>query len=114
MRRDFVIRFMRECGVTYAQACQIYETMCRCVEDGVVSGSKIRLGRVGVIVPVWRQGRDIHMHFKVEKGRTVKRGIHRTYNMDGRFVFKFELYQKFIETHQLKWFRDFPELSESS
>lgn len=108
-RRDFVLRFMRDCGMTYVQACRAYEAMCGCFEDGIVGGSKVRIGRVGVVVPIWRPGRDVHMHFKVEKGRKVKTGIHRTYNMDGRFVFKFSLFRRFVETHALKWFRDWPE-----
>jgi hypothetical protein len=108
-RRDFVLRFMRECGVSYAKACRIYEAMCHCFEDGIVGGSKVRVGRVGALVPVWQPGRDVHMHFRVLKGRKVERGIHRTYNMDGRFVFKFRLYEQFIQTHHLKWFRDWPD-----
>lgn len=108
-RKDFVLRWMRECGVTYSQACRIYESMCRSFEEGIVAGSKIRVGRVGAVVPVWRAGRDIHMHFAVGKGKKVKRGIHRTFNMDGRYVFKFNVYDQFIANHQLKWFLEWPE-----
>lgn len=107
-RREFVQRFMRECGVTYAQAVKIYECLCHTIEDAVVSGSKIRFGRVASVVPVWRRSRDVHMHFRKTKGGKVERGIHRTYNMDGRFTYKFVLYKKFLKSHSLKWFLDVP------
>jgi len=107
-RRAFVTRFMGESNLTYAQACSVYETMCRIVEDGVVTGSKIRLGKVGAIVPVWKPGRDHHMHFRVGKGKKIETGIHRTYHIDGRYTFKFNLYKQFMNSHQLRWFLDAP------
>jgi hypothetical protein len=109
-RREFVQHFMRECGLSYAQAGTVYEAMCRVFEDGIVSGSKISIGRVGCLAPVWLPSREIHMHFKVGKGRKIDRNVHRTYNMDGRFTFKFRLYQQFMARHQLKWFQEMPGL----
>lgn len=107
-RRVFVSRFMADCGVSYAQACRIYESMCRTFEDGVVAGSKIAIGRVGAINPVWQPPRTYQMHFERKSGHEVKRGVHRTYSMDGRFTFKFNLYRRFSRTRQLKWFAEFP------
>jgi len=109
-RRAFVTRFMSESGLSYAQACRVYDTMCRTFEDGIVTGSKIRIGKIGAIVPVWKPGRDIHKHFEVGKGRTIKTGIHKTYFVGERYTFKFNLYDRFVQTHQLKWFLDFPEV----
>ena len=105
-RREFIAKFMRDCGVTYSQACRIYESMVSVFEDGVVSGSKIRVGRVGALIPVWRKPREVTMHFRVEKGGRVKK-TRRTYTLDGRFVFKFNLYRRFVDTHNLRWFLDF-------
>lgn len=107
-RKAFIARFMSESGLSYAQACRVYETMCRAFEDGVVTGSKIRIGKLGAIVPIWKPGRDHHMHFRVAKGRKVETGIHRTYHIDGRYTFKFNLYRQFVNTHQLRWFLDMP------
>jgi len=107
-RREFVQRFMRDCGVTYAQAVRIYECMCHTFEDAIVSGSKVRIGRVACVNPVWQPPRDVHMHFKKVKGGKVERGIHRTFNMDGRFTYKFTLYKRFLNNHRLKWFLDMP------
>lgn len=107
-RRVFVSRFMSDCGVSYAQACKIYDSMCRTIEDGVVAGSKISIGRVGAISPVWQPPRTYHMHFERKSGRRVAKGIHRTYSMDGRFMFKFHLFRRFSQTRQLKWFAEFP------
>lgn len=109
-RRAFVTRFMSEGGLSYTQACRVYETMCRTFEDGIVTGSKVRIGRIGAIVPQWKPGREINMHFKVGKKRAVQRGIHRTFYVDGRFTFKFNLYERFVQTHSLKWFLDMPEI----
>ena len=106
-RRSFVTRFMSDCGVSYAQACRIYDSMCRTFEEGIVAGSKIGIGRVGAVTPVWQPPRTYHMHFEVKPGQ-IKRGIHRTYSMDGRFTFKFNLYRRFSQTRQLKWLAEFP------
>lgn len=109
-RREFIQRFMRDCGVTYAKAVRIYESMCHTLEDGVVNGSKIRMGRVACVTPVWQPPRDIHMHFRRVKGGRVERGVHRTYSLDGRFTYKFVIYKKFLRSHNLKWFLDPPGL----
>lgn len=100
---------MRECGVTYAQACSVYDCMCRCMADGIVNGCKISFGRVGSIKPVWQPARDVNMHFTKVKGGKVVRGVHRTYNLDGRYKFSFRLYKRFIDTHRLRWFSDYPD-----
>ncbi len=106
-RREFVARFMRDVGVSYSQACRIYECMCGIVEDGIVSGSKIRIGRVGALTPVWRRPREVKMHFAMKKGKRVV-PAHKTYVMDGRYVYKFKLYREFVDTHTLRWFADAP------
>lgn len=107
-RRDFVARYMRECGVPYALACKIYDTTCRAFEDGVIRGVKIAIGRVGAVVPVVKSARDIHMHFTKVKGGKIDTSIKRTYTLDGRFSFKFRLYKNFMRTRHLKWFLDYP------
>lgn len=106
-RREFVARFMRQCGMNYSQACQAYKCMCAIFADGVVSGSKIRLGQVGALIPVWRKPKEVVMTFKVVKGRRIVRS-HRTYAMGGRYTFKFVLYDTFVNTHSLRWFADDP------
>jgi hypothetical protein len=108
-RRAFVTRFMSEAGLTYSDACRVYEVMCRTFEDGVVTGSKIRIGKVGALTPVWKPAREINMHFRRGKGQTIETGVHRTYYVDGRYTFKFNLFDSFVQSHQLKWFVDFPQ-----
>jgi hypothetical protein len=98
---------MREGGLTYSQACRIYDVMCRTFEEAIVTGTKITVGRVGAIVPFWRPPREFQMHFR-KKGKKIERGIHRTYYMDGRFDFKFRLYRRFLETRRLQWLIDMP------
>lgn len=83
--------------------------MCRSFEDGVVNGAKIRIGRVGALLPVWQPPREHHMHFVRKKGGEIQTGIHRTYRMDGRYRFKFELYRQFLNTKHLRWVQDWPE-----
>jgi nucleoid DNA-binding protein len=104
-RREFVTRFMRDVGVTYEQACRIYECMCNVIEDGIVSGSKVRVGRVGALTPVWRRPREVQMHFAVRKGKRVV-PAKKTFVMDGRYVYKFKLYRQFVDTHALRWFAE--------
>jgi hypothetical protein len=107
-RRAFVMRFMSDCGISFSQASKVYNSMCRTFEEGVMAGSKIGIGRVGAITPVWQSPRTCHMHFEVKPGQKVNRGIHRTYNMDGRYTFRFNLYRHFSQTRQLKWLAEFP------
>jgi hypothetical protein len=102
---------MKESGLTYSQACRVYDAMCGVFSDAIITGNRATIGRVGAITPVWRPAREINMHFKVKKGKKVERGIHRTFFMDGRYEFKFRLYRRFIEQHQLRWFMDAPEPS---
>ena len=99
---------MRDIGLSYRQATKVYESMCRVFADGIVNGSKIGIGRVGCLAPVWLESKEIKMHFKVGKGRKIDRNVHRTYYMDGRFTFKFRLHQAFVARHTLKWFSELP------
>lgn len=108
-RRQFIQQLMRQCGFTFAEATKAFDCMCRVFENSVVSGSRINIGRVGALVPVWKPGRDILMHFSVGKGRKIKTGTTRTYHKDGHYEFKFRLYDKFIQTRNLQWFLEFPE-----
>ena len=102
-RRFFIERFMKEGGLTYSHACRIFDAMCGVFRDGIVTGNRVTIGRVGALMPVWRPPREINMHFQVKKGKKVERGVHRTYFMDGRYEFKFRLYRRFIAQHQLHW-----------
>jgi len=106
-RRSFVAAFMKEGGLSYSQACRLYEVMTGVFESAIITGSKVTIGRVGAIVPYWRPPRDIQMHFR-KRGKKVEKGVHRTYFMDGRYDFKFRLYRRFMDTRQLKWLLDMP------
>ena len=103
-RRVFVERFMKEGGASYSQACRLFDVMCGVFRDGIVTGNRVTIGRVGALMPVWRPPREHHMHFRVKKGGVIERGVHRTFFMDGRYEFKFRTYRRFIEAHSLKWF----------
>ena len=94
---------MHDLGISYAMANQVYDTMVRVFEDGIVAGSVIRLGRLGAVVPVVRPPREIRMGFRVGKGRKITK-TSRIYNLDSRLCFTFKLYEKFVETHSLHWF----------
>jgi len=107
-RREFVVRYMNDYGCTYAQACRIYSVMINVIEEGIIAGNKILFGNIGAVVPVWRPSRDVHMHFRRGKGGKIERGVRRTYHMDGRFGYKLKLYQRFLSSHRMKWFLDFP------
>ena len=106
-RRAFVSRFMAECGLTYHQACAAHAAMCHAFEEAVISGSKITIGRVGSITPRWRPPREIQMHFR-RQGKWIERGMTRSYFLDGRFDYRFQLYRQFMATRRLKWMLDMP------
>lgn len=102
-RREFVARFMRECGVSYVQACRIFDTMVSVIEDGVCAGAKIGFGRVGAITPVRRPPRTVVQNCRVTKGRKVQRKQH-VYELGPRIVYKLKIYRQFMQTHNLNWF----------
>lgn len=101
IRRDFVARFMRDTGVSYAQACRIYESMCRIFEDGIVNARKIALGNVGALTPVWRPPKDVHKHFDRKPGGKIVR-THKVYSIDGRYAYRFKLYRAFEKSRAMK------------
>jgi len=107
-RESFISKFMKEGGLTYSQSIRMFDVMCNVFEEGIVTGNKIRIGRVGALIPSWRPPRDIHMHFRIRKGRMMEQGIHRTYYADGRYEFRFKLFKRFMDTRQLHWFIDMP------
>ena len=104
-RREFVSRFMQDAGMTYHQACRAYTCLCRTIEDAVVCGLKVSVGQVGAIVPVWRKPREVKKHFDRGPGGTITK-TRKTYILDGRYTYKFVVYKRFRETHQLRWQAD--------
>ena len=106
-RRCFVKRFMQEGGLSYTQACHLYEIMCHLFEEAIITGNRITIGRVVAISPQWVPPRDIQMHFE-KRGAKVQKGVHHTYFMDGHYIFKFKLYSQFKKNRQMKWMIDMP------
>lgn len=104
-RREFIARFMRQCGLTYGDACRVYRCMVGLFEDGVINGSRICVGHVGALRPVWKRPREVTMPFKVTRDRQLVR-TRRTYTLGGRYTFKFVLYDAFVQKHSLRWFVD--------
>lgn len=102
-RRNFVKRFMDECGVTYEVACRIYATMVSTFEDGVADGSKVTIGRLGALIPTWQDGREVTMHFRRVSGKGCIKA-RRTYNLDPRIRFRFKIYREWLRTRRLNWY----------
>jgi nucleoid DNA-binding protein len=104
-RREFITRFMRECGLSYVQASRIYDTMVGVFEDGICSGSKIKIGKVGAIYPVRRPPREVSMNFKMGKGRKTQKARH-VISLGPRITYKFKPYRQFMATRSLNWFNN--------
>lgn len=102
-RKDFIARLMQDTGLTYDEAIQVFECLISVIEDAVVNVETVRFGRVGALVPHVRPPREVQMGFRVGKGRQVTK-VRRIYNLDSRIGFRFRLYRRFMETHQLNWF----------
>ncbi len=101
-RREFIRRWMDECGVTYDAAKQIYRTMVSTFEDGVADGSKVTIGRLGALVPKWRPAREVVKGFDRTPGGGVVK-TRKTYYLDDRIHYKFSLYREWVNGHQLNW-----------
>lgn len=102
-RSEFVRRYMAA-GFSYEQATKAFKVTVGVIEDAVVAGSRVGLGRVGALVPVMQRARVISMGFKRKKGGVVEK-IRREYNMGQRLKWRFILFKRFEETHSLKWFQ---------
>lgn len=100
-RRDFIRKFMHEAGLTFDQACRAYGSMVGAIEDGLVSGHKIKLGKVGCLYPVRKPPRDVTMGFaRLSSGRVVK--TKRVFHLDERLTYRFSFLREFARRHQLR------------
>jgi hypothetical protein len=102
-RRDFIRRWMEDCGVTFDAATAIYRAMVSTFEEGVANGQKISIGHVGALIPKWQEPRQVTMGFR----RVPKRGVVRqrqTYLLDSRIHYRFRLHKEWINTHHLNWY----------
>lgn len=102
-RRDFIRRWMQECGVTYDVACQLYRTMVSTFEDGVANGSKVTIGRLGALVPQWQEARQVVMGFRRTPGKGVVKQK-QTYILDPRIRYRFKIYREWMNTRHLNWY----------
>ena len=112
-RRDFVNRLMRDCGMSFLQASQVFDAVCEVVADGVVSGARIRFGRLGVLQPVWRQPKAVHKGFRVTKGREIVKQKH-VYFLGKRISYSLKIYKGFMNSHSLHWYSDHCDADEDS
>lgn len=101
-RREFIRRWMEECGVTYDVACQLYRTMVLTFEDGVANGDKITIGRLGALVPRWQDTRTVTMGCRRVEGKVLKQK--QTFILDPRIRYRFKIYREWMTTRHLNWF----------
>jgi hypothetical protein len=94
-------KLMLDADLSYEHACRAYLCLVSILEDGVVNGEKIGLGRIGCLVPVRRQPRDVVMGFERKPDGSVNH-IKRVFHIDERTEYKFRLYGKFVQKHHLK------------
>jgi nucleoid DNA-binding protein len=101
-RAHFVQKFMQDCGLNYIQANRVYDSMVSTIENGVITGAKITFGRVGAMKPRWRNPRVVNKWFEKKPGGVIER-CHKEYYLGSRIDYTFEIYKKFINTHELHW-----------
>lgn len=106
-RAEFISRYMRDLGVTYSQAQKIFEATMAIVEDAVVAGSRIGMGRVGALVPIHKPPRQINMGFS-PGGKKVEQKTTRVYYLGSRVDYKFRLYKGFLSKRGHEWFPNVP------
>lgn len=101
-RRAFIRKWMDECGFTYDVACRIYASMVGTFEDGIAGGQKITIGNLGSLTPKISPAREVTKGFDMLPGRKVV-PARKTYYLDERIRYSFKIYQKWLDTHELKW-----------
>jgi nucleoid DNA-binding protein len=98
-QRDFVQSYL-DSGFSYSDACKAYRVFCRVIEDAVVQGQKVKIGKVGAIVPVIRPSRSVNMSFQRQKKGVVNK-VTTQYLLGKRLSWKFRVFNSFKRTHQL-------------
>jgi len=96
---------MAKGGFTFVEACRAFDCMSGVLADGVVTGSKINLGRVGALMPVRHSSRECHMSFKRVNGGKLE-AVKRVYAVGPRLRYRFRVFETFLKSHQLDWFAD--------
>lgn len=104
-RADFIKNLAKVPGMSYVQAGTAYDSFIKTIEDGICSGDKIQLSRVGAIVPVKLDPRPVSMGFRRGEGNTIEH-VSRTYFLGTRIKYKFKLFKRFVESHTLDWKMD--------
>ena len=99
-RIDFIRKFMQS-DLTYEQACHVYSCMVGILEDSVLTGSKVKFGKVGCLFPVRKPPRDVVMGFVRGPGNTITRS-RRVFHLDERTDYRFNFYREFVRKHQLR------------
>ena len=100
-RRNFVAKFMRDCGLTYEQAGSVYCTFVSVIEDAIINGVRIGIGRIGAITPRRSPPRPVTMGFRRVKRGKIER-IKRTFHLDERTRWTFKVFREFEQRHHLK------------
>lgn len=100
-RADFIRNLVSSQGFTYAQASVAFDSFIKTIEDGICTGSKIQLAKIGAIVPTKLDPRPVRMHFKREGDKVLKQD--RTYFLGTRIKFKFKIFKAFLKSKTLDW-----------
>jgi hypothetical protein len=74
--------------------------MVSVIEDGVVRGDKVGIGKVGALTPTVSPPREYTMGFQRVKGNKVVK-TKRTYRTDERVRYRFSLFRNFRKEHDL-------------
>lgn len=101
-RKEFIRRWMTECGVTYDVACQIYRTMVSTFEEGVANGDKITIGRLAALIPKWQDSRTVVMGCRRVPGGVVKQK--QEFILDPRIRYKFKIFKAWLNSRNIRWY----------
>jgi len=88
-------------GFTYEEAAKAYKVTVSVIEDAIIAGSRVGFGKVGAVIPVVTKARVVNMGFQRVRGGI--KHVQREYNIGQRIRWKFSLFRKFEETHNLRW-----------
>ena len=104
LRNKFVKALMDKGGFSFTQACRAFDCMTGVIADGVVTGSQMRLGKVGALLPVRTGSRECHMGFRRTKDGVEQ--VKRVFAIGPRLRYRFKVFDKFLEKNKLDWFEE--------
>ena len=95
---------MEKGGFTFVEACRAFDCVTGVFADALVTGSKVTVGQVGVLLPTRLSSKEFTMGFKRIKGGVEP--VRRVFVVGPRLRYRFKVFESFLTKNKLDWFNE--------